>query len=79
MTAQQIEQVVRDVVTPGWLKSFDVFDVYTGDGIPNGKKSLAIGLTLQEDSRTLVDAEINNIITAIIKKLADQFAIILRD
>ena len=79
VTAQQIEQVVRDVVTPGWLKSFDVFDVYTGDGIPNGKKSLAIGLTLQEDSRTLVDAEINNIITAIIKKLADQFAIILRD
>lgn len=79
VTAQQIEQVVRDVVTPGWLKSFDVFDVYTGDGIPKGKKSLAIGLTLQDDSRTLVDAEINNIITAIIKKLADQFAIILRD
>ena len=79
VTAAAIEQATREVVPGGWLKSFDVFDVYTGDGIPEGKKSLAIALTLQDDSRTLVDAEINNIITAIITKLSSELAIILRD
>lgn len=76
---QQIEQAVREVVAAEWLKSFDIFDVYTGEGIPVGKKSLAIALTLQDDNRTLIDAEINTIISAIINKLNDEFAIILRD
>ena len=79
VTAQQIEQAVREVVATEWLKSFDIFDVYTGEGIPAGKKSLAIALILQDDSRTLVDAEINTIISAIISKLNNDFAIILRD
>lgn len=79
VTGQQIEQAVREVVAAEWLNSFDIFDVYTGEGIPVGKKSLAIALILQDDSRTLVDAEINTIISAIISKLNDDFAIILRD
>ena len=79
VSAGQIEQAVREVVDAGWLKAFDVFDVYTGDNIPLGKKSLAIALTLQDDHRTLVDAEINATIGAIINKLDDEFAIILRD
>lgn len=78
ITAAQIEKAVREVVTADLLKSFDVFDVYTGDSIPAGKKSLAIALTLQNDNRTLVDNEINTIISAILKKLQDEFAIILR-
>lgn len=75
----QIEQAVREVVAAEWLKSFDIFDVYTGEGIPADKKSLAIALILQDENRTLVDAEINTIISAIISKLNDEFAIILRD
>ena len=79
VSVAQIEHAVREVVSVNWLKSFDVFDVYTGDKIPKGKKSLAIALTLQDDHRTLVDAEINEIIGAIINQLDDEFAIILRD
>ena len=78
VSALDIEQAVRDVVANNWLKSFDVFDLYIGESIPQGKKSLAISLTLQDDSRTLVDAEINLTIDAIIKKLGDEFSIILR-
>jgi len=78
ISALDIEQAVRDVVTNNWLKSFDVFDLYIGESIPKDKKSLAISLTLQDDSRTLVDAEINLTIDAIIKKLGDEFSIILR-
>ncbi|MFW2570388.1 phenylalanine--tRNA ligase subunit beta [Legionella sp. 29fVS95] len=79
VSAAQIEQLVRQTVDEALLKSFDVFDVYTGETIPAGKKSLAIALTLQDDKRTMVDNEINEIISAIIKKLEEKFAIILRD
>ena len=79
VSVAQIEHAVRAVVAAAWLKSFDVFDVYTGESIPAGKKSLAIALTLQDDHRTLVDGEINTIIGAIIKKLDEEFGIILRD
>lgn len=79
ITAGQIEAVVRSVVAPGLLKAFDVFDVYTGESIPVDKKSLAIALTLQDEKRTLVDAEVNAVIDAILKKLDVEFTIVLRD
>ncbi|WP_115711076.1 phenylalanine--tRNA ligase subunit beta [Legionella sainthelensi] len=75
----QIESVVRATVQENWLKSFDVFDVYTGEGVPVGKKSLAISLTIQDESRTLVDTEINSLIDAIINTLENKFSIILRE
>jgi phenylalanyl-tRNA synthetase beta chain len=78
VTAAQIEGAVREVVDAKLLKRVDIFDVYTGETIPAGKKSLAIALTLQDDRRTLVDNEINTLISAIMKKLDDAFAIILR-
>lgn len=79
ITAAQIEIVVSAIVGQDWLRSFDVFDVYTGTNVPQGKKSLGIALTLQDESRTLVDAEINDLIRAIITILTEQFDIILRD
>jgi phenylalanyl-tRNA synthetase beta chain len=79
VSAAQIEAAVRQVVNKDWLKAFDVFDVYTGESIPEGKKSLAIALTLQDNTRTMIDSEINTIISAIIKKLKEEFFIILRD
>jgi len=79
VTSLDIERAVRDVVSPRWLKNFDIFDVYSGGCIEESKKSIGIALTLQDDSRTLVDAEINHTIDAILKTLNDKFAIILRD
>ncbi len=79
INVMQIEDAVRTCVKEDWLKSFDVFDVYIGKGIPEGKKSVAIAMTLQDDSRTLVDAEINLLIGAIIKTLQNEFSIILRE
>lgn len=78
VNAAQIEAAVRQIMGDQWLKSFDVFDLYTGESIPAGKKSLAIALTLQDDKRTLIDSEINTLIDAIIKKLKDEFSILLR-
>ena len=79
VSAGQIEQAVRDVMAPDLLKAFDVFDLYMGESIPVGKKSLAIALTLQDEKRTLVDTEINAVIDAILKKLDVEFSIVLRE
>ncbi|QBR85022.1 phenylalanine--tRNA ligase subunit beta [Legionella israelensis] len=74
-----IKKVISETVKNNWLKSFDVFDLYKGKGVVDGKKSLGVSLTFQDAGRTLTDIEINELINAIIKKLEDNFAIILRD
>ncbi|KTD44172.1 phenylalanine--tRNA ligase subunit beta [Legionella parisiensis] len=79
ISVMQIESVVRSAIKENWLKSFDVFDVYTGESVPQGKKSLAVAMILQDESRTLVDAEINSLISAIINTLENKFSIILRE
>lgn len=79
VSAGAVEKAVRETVGNGWLKGFDVFDIYSGESIPTDKKSLAIALTLQDDHRTLVDDEIKQVIDAIIKKLNHDFSILLRD
>ena len=48
------------------IERVDVFDLYEGKGIPEGKKSLAIAVRLQPKDRTLTDAEIDSIAQKII-------------
>ncbi|KTD64368.1 phenylalanine--tRNA ligase subunit beta [Legionella spiritensis] len=79
IAAADIKKVIVETANSSLLKSFDVFDVYTGESIPAGKKSLAVSLTLQDEDRTLTDTEINKLISAIIKKLDEVLAITLRD
>ncbi len=50
----QIEQVVRDTLG-GVLSQLKLFDRYSGKGVEAGRKSLAMGLILQDASRTLTD------------------------
>ena len=52
------------------LLTSEVFDVYTGKGIPEGKKSLAFSLTFGANDRTLKDEEINPILDKIIEKMS---------
>lgn len=62
-----------------FLQEVKIFDVYQGDNIEKGKKSIALGLILQHASRTLLDTEVNDYIGAIIEILRQRFTIILRD
>lgn len=61
------------------LQSISLFDVYEGKGIPIDKKSVALGLILQHPSRTLVEGEGNDIVTAVVASLEKQFDAILRN
>jgi phenylalanyl-tRNA synthetase beta chain len=55
-----------------------VFDVYAGKGVPEGKKSLAIAVTLQPVERTLTDAEIEAVSTKIVGAVAKATGAVLR-
>ena len=59
-------------------KSAFVFDIYTGQGVPEGKKSVALGLTLVEQSRTLSDSEVNDVMAQVIESLKKKFDAELR-
>ncbi len=47
------------------LRELVLFDVYQGKGVESGCKSLAMGLILQEQSRTLTDGEVDAAIAAV--------------
>ena len=61
------------------LTNLQLFDVYQGEGIDPGHKSLALGLTWQADSRTLVDDEVNQLMEKVINSLKNNFGAVLRD
>jgi phenylalanyl-tRNA synthetase beta chain len=50
----------------GLIAEARVFDVFTGQGVPEGKKSLAIEVTLQPRDKTLTDAEIEAVAAKIV-------------
>jgi phenylalanyl-tRNA synthetase beta chain len=77
VTAGSIHQLLKNTAGPD-LKELVIFDLYDGQNIEKGKKSLALGLTFQHPSRTLVDAEINPIIDSCINALAAIFNAELR-
>ncbi|MEJ0093533.1 MAG: phenylalanine--tRNA ligase subunit beta [Methylocella sp.] len=56
----------------------DVFDVYEGSGIPEGKKSVAISVTLQPRDKTLTEAEIDAAAAKIIAEVTKKTGAILR-
>lgn len=62
-----------------FLKDVILFDVYTGQGIEAGRKSLALGLTWQHPSRTLNEEEINASVAAVVERLTNDLGAVLRD
>lgn len=79
ITSQQIITLIKQTVDKDKLKELYIFDNYSGNTIPKSKKSLGIAIFLHDQQKTLVDAEVNVLINSIIKKLAEDFAITLRN
>ena len=51
------------------LKNIDLFDVYEGKNLPEGKKSYAISFILQDESKTLTDVQIDKIMNKVQQNL----------
>ena len=52
------------------LKELVLFDQYQGKGVADGHKSLAIGMILQDASRTLTDADVDAVVNNVIEAMA---------
>lgn len=78
VTAQSIRRELS-ALAGEFLTSLRIFDVYQGDAIAFGKKSIALGLTWQHPSRTLGDDDINTIIERCVKGLEVKFNAKLRN
>jgi phenylalanyl-tRNA synthetase beta chain len=75
--AGDLESTVREVLGR-LLVDFRLFDVYRGKGIDSTEKSVALGLTLQNPSATLTDADITGHVHAVLAALADRWGARLR-
>ncbi len=78
VSAAQLREAVASSAS-GLLTEFVVFDVYRGPGIDSGRKSIALGLILQDSSRTLTDVDADAVITAVVARLRDVFSATIRD
>jgi phenylalanyl-tRNA synthetase beta chain len=67
------------VSAAGLLSELRVFDVYRGPGIETGRKSIALGLILQDSSRTLTDVDADAVVTSVIARLRDVLSASIRD
>ena len=65
---EQIEQIARQTEKK-LLKSVELFDVYEGKNLPEGKKSYAVNFILQDETKTLNDKQIEAIMTKLISNL----------
>ena len=61
-----------------WLLNLELFDVYRGEGIDSGRKSLSLGLTLQESSRTLKEEEVETVMAQVVTALEAELGAKLR-
>ena len=69
-TAQQTERSL--------LKEVSLFDVYTGENLPEGKKSYALSFSLQDENKTLTDKQIDKIMNKLQQRFEKDFGAILR-
>ena len=62
----------------GYAVDGRLFDIYRGKGIPEGQKSVAIGLILQDYSRTLTDHDVDEVVAGVVARLQHEFGASLR-
>ena len=62
----------------GLIKEIRLFDLYRGNPVPAGKKSLAFRLIYQRDDRTLTDQEVNEFHQSLVQLLGQKYGGILR-
>lgn len=60
------------------LKSIQLFDVYSGDGVELGKKSIAVAFHLQHGERTMTDDEVDALMLQITDKLQSELGAVVR-
>jgi len=61
------------------IKQVMIFDIYRGQGVEQGYKSIALGLIMQDATQTLTDSEIDAIVNSVLDALSNKLNAKLRD
>ncbi|WP_294495163.1 phenylalanine--tRNA ligase subunit beta [uncultured Ruminobacter sp.] len=77
VSADSIISVVKDCGS--LVRNVNIFDVFAGNGVPEGKKSIAFSVILQSTEKTLEDNDISSFSDSVIGNLADKLGAVLRD
>ena len=75
---QAIKQCIENC-NEDLIKAINVFDIYRGQGVEQGYKSVALGLTMQDNTQTLTDSEIDAIVNKVLDALSNNISAKLRD
>ena len=77
INAQSLTDVISDI-DKSLIKSIKIFDVYEGENIPSGKKSIALKVTIQSDYKTLNVNDLTNISNKIVNSVEEKIGAKLR-
>ncbi len=77
LTAGELEKCIRRAGGE-YLKDVEVFDVYKGANIPEGKKSISFSLALRADDQTLTDSHADEAVAGILAALEEEYGVKLR-
>ena len=75
VTHRQVQDIVNSF---SLVKQVSVFDVYSGEPVPAGQKSLAYRITYQSPGHTLTDEEVNRVQQNLLKRLSKELGATLR-
>lgn len=78
VTSEQISSILKKV-GGRLLESINVFDIYTGENIEPGKKSIAYSLVFKNNDRTLTDSEVTTIFEKMISEVENKLGAKLRN
>jgi phenylalanyl-tRNA synthetase beta chain len=73
-----VQQEILSQSVP-WLEGIELFDVYVGRPIPEGKKNLGVRIHYRSPERTLSDEEVNRVHEGLLKHLLERFEASLRE
>ncbi|SFF00128.1 phenylalanine--tRNA ligase subunit beta [Flavobacterium xueshanense] len=77
VTYESIYNIARQT-EKSLLKDIDLFDVYEGQNLPEGKKSYALSFIIQDNSKTLTDVQIDKIMNKLQKNFETELGASLR-
>ena len=66
--SQELVNIIKSVDNK-LIKSVRVFDVFEGENIPEGKKSIAVNVTIQSEEKTLNENDLDNVNKLIISSV----------
>jgi phenylalanyl-tRNA synthetase beta chain len=74
LPAVEVAEAIRDAAG-SLLEALEVFDLYTGEGVAEGVRSIAYRLVFRHPERTLKDAEVDRAVDRVLDRLKDEYGV----